>query len=185
MSGKLVILSGPSGVGKDTLLQQWSLRNPRVRRVCSYTTRTPRPGEQDGIDYHFVDRETFTRMIESNYFLEYKNVYENYYATPLVDMERMLEEGLIAVLKIDTAGALEAMRKRPDALTIFILPPSTEELERRIRSRGQDSPEQIEKRLSAAQAEMDEQIHYQYKVRNELIERSIDELEAIVAGVTS
>src|SRR5689334_15018289 len=128
--GRLVILSGPSGVGKDTVLAAWQSSNPRVQRVVAYTTRAPRAGEQNGVDYHFVSRARFDELVEANAFLEHKIVHGNYYATPLADMEAMLNAGKIAVLKIDVQGAMEAMRLRPDALSIFLLPPNVEDLEK-------------------------------------------------------
>src|SRR4051812_46910447 len=118
MTGRLVILSGPSGVGKDTVLEQWKASNPRVHKVVAYTTRAPRPGEVDAVDYHFITPQRFQDLIEEGAFLEHKHVHGNYYATPLSDMEAMLMEGKIAVLKIDVQGAMEAMKLRPEAMSI-------------------------------------------------------------------
>jgi len=182
MSGKLVILSGPSGVGKDTLLEAWQAVNPLVERVVAACTRAPRPGEVNGVDYHFLTVAEFEAMIAEDAFLEHKRVYDNYYGTPLSDMERRLSEGKIAILKIDAQGALDAMKIRPEAVTIFILPPSDEELERRIRQRGTDSEEQIQKRLASARWEIEQSEHYQHKVRNDEIEKAVLELEEIICG---
>jgi len=180
MPGKLVILSGPSGVGKDTLLVEWAKADPRVVRVVAYTTRSPRAGEVDGIDYRFVSPETFARMASDGDFLEHKEVHGNWYATPLRDMERLLADGRIAVLKIDVQGGLDAMGRRPDAISIFLEPPSMEELERRIRSRALDTPEQIERRLRNAHDEMAVRDRYHHRVVNDALPRAIAEIMAIV-----
>lgn len=176
----LLILSGPSGVGKDTVIDAWRARNDKVRRVVAYATRDPRPGETHGVDYHFVPVERFLQHAEAGDFLEYKEVHGNYYATPLKDMEQMLADGLIAILKIDVQGALSAMDLRPDALTVFILPPSEEELERRIRGRGTDTPEAIEKRLKNAREELAVSDRYRYRIVNHDVEQVVDELERII-----
>jgi len=178
--GRLVILSGPSGVGKDTIIDAWSKLNPRIRRVVAYTTRAPRPGEVDGIDYHFVSVARFLELAESGAFLEFKEVHGNHYATPLHDMEAMLEEGLIAILKIDVQGALAAMELRPDAVTVFLLPPSTEELENRIRGRGTDDATTIQKRLLNAREEIALADRYQRRIVNDDVTRVVEELEATI-----
>lgn len=184
MKGTLVILSGPSGVGKDQALCAWRGLNPKVRRVVSYTTRLRAEAEVDGVDYHFVTQDRFLELAGLGAFLEYKHVHDRYYGTPIEDMERSLEAGLIAVLKIDVQGALEIMPKRPDAVTIFVSPPSWEELERRIRARGRDDEVQIAIRLEAARWEMEQRPRYQYEVVNEtgqLIETA-RKIDAIVRG---
>lgn len=176
----LVILSGPSGVGKDTVLQAWTLVNPRIRKVVAYTTRAPRTGEVDGIDYNFVTREEFLAKAECGDFLEWKEVHGNLYATPLKDMESILAAGDIALLKIDVQGALDVIKLRNDAVAIFLLPPSWDELERRIRNRKQDTPEQIEKRLANARGELELADRYHVRVVNDDVNRAVAELEAIV-----
>ncbi|MCW5941729.1 MAG: guanylate kinase [Fimbriimonadaceae bacterium] len=180
MTGRIVILSGPSGVGKDTVLAAWTARNPRVRRVVATTTRAPRPGETDGVDYTFVSRERFMALAESGAFLEWKEVHGNLYATPLESLERMLSEGLVAILKIDVQGALTAMEKRPDAVSIFLMPPSMAELERRIRARGSDNAEAIQVRLQNARDEIEVGKRYRHRVVNDDVERCVDRLEAIL-----
>jgi guanylate kinase len=181
MSGRLVIFSGPSGVGKDTVLDAWSKRNPRVRRVVAYTTRPMRPLEQNGVDYNFVDLEAFRHLAEDGAFLEFKEVFGNLYATPLHDMEAMLAEGNVAVLKIDVQGALTAMKLRPDAITVFIMPPSLEELERRIKARGTDPAEVIDRRLRVARDEIALAPEYQHVLVNGDVSELVDELEGLVA----
>ena len=178
--GKLVILSGPSGVGKDTVIDAWSAVNPRVRRVVAYTTRAPRVGEVDGVDYHFVTVHRFTELADQGAFLEFKEVHGNFYATPLYDMEGMLMQGLIAILKIDVQGALSAMELRPDALTVFLMPPSVDELENRIRGRGTDDPATIEKRLLNAREEIALASHYQWRIVNEEVSQVVKDLEVVV-----
>ena len=180
--GRLVILSGPSGVGKDTVIDRWRAVNPYVKRVVAYTTRSPRQGETNGTDYHYVSVARFLQLVEEGAFLEHKEVHGNYYATPLHDMEGMLEAGQIAILKIDVQGALAVMKLRSDATTIFLLPPSTEELERRIRSRGTDDHSVIEKRLKNAREEIALADRYQRRIVNDDIERVIAELQEIAGG---
>lgn len=184
MKGLLVIFSGPSGVGKDTLLAAWTQRNPRVQRVVAYTTRAPRTGEVEGVDYHFVAVERFRELAAAGAFLEHKEVHGNWYATPLADLEAMLDRGLIAVLKIDVQGALDAMRIRPEAISIFIAPPSFDELERRIRSRGTEDEAALERRLENARFELSYQGAYAHVIVNDSIERAVDELESIPATMS-
>lgn len=176
MRGRLVILSGPSGVGKDTVIDAWRARDPRVQRVVAYTTRTPRTGEVDGVDYRFVSREEFDRLAASGAFLEHKEVHGNGYATPAAEVERLLAEGKIAVLKIDVQGAAEVRRLRTDALSIFILPPSEEELEKRIRARATEGAEAIRRRMENARAEMAEALSYDVRVVNDDVARCVDAL---------
>lgn len=180
MSGKLVILSGPSGVGKDTVIDAWREINPKVERVVAYTTRNPRPGEVNGLDYHFVSVEEFQEKASCGEFLEFKEVHNNWYATPLTDMENLIDAGKIAILKIDVQGALHAMALRKDAISIFILPPSMEELELRIRGRGLDDPEVIEKRLINAQDEVAMAPKYHHQIVNLDIGLTVSMLERIV-----
>jgi guanylate kinase len=181
MSGRLVIFSGPSGVGKDTVLNAWSAMDARVQRVVAYTTRPMRPLEVDGTDYNFVNLEKFRDLAASGAFLEYKEVFGNLYATPLHDMEAMLEAGKVAVLKIDVQGALTAMKLRPDAITVFIMPPTFEELERRIRSRATDSPEVIERRLRVARDEMALAPEYQHVLVNRDVAELVKQLDGLVS----
>jgi len=183
VTGRLVILSGPSGVGKDTVLDAWRLRNPRVQRVVAATTREPRPGEVDGVDYHFLTREAFLNKANCNEMLEFKEVFGNLYGTPVEGMESLLAEGKVAILKIDVQGALDAMKKRADAVTVFLLPPSQAELEARLRARATDDPESIVRRLQTAKAEIEIGMsHYAHHVVNADVDRTVDELEAIVNG---
>jgi|SRR5579862_1122989 len=180
MPGHLVILSGPSGVGKDTILAAWTKRDPRAQRVVAYTTRPIRENEEDGCDYHFVNVGKFRDMIASEAFLEYKEVFGNLYGTPSYDLDEILTAGNVAVLKIDVQGALAVMKLRPAALTVFIMPPSLEELERRIRVRATDPPEVIEKRLQVAKDEMALSPEYQHVFVNDNVDDVVLALESLV-----
>ena len=178
-TGTLVILSGPSGVGKDTVIDAWKAADPRVERVVARTTREPRDGEVNGIDYVFLTPAEFLALAEEGFFLEYKEVFGNYYGTPLRDMEMILSKGHIAVLKIDVQGALSVMPLRPDAQTVFILPPSDEELERRIRGRQKDSEATIAKRLAKAKDEIAQAENYQHRIVNQVVEETVSKLKEI------
>jgi guanylate kinase len=182
MQGKLVILSGPSGVGKDTVIGAWKKLRPEVVRVVAYTTRNKREGETDGIDYHFVTPARFLEMVELGEFLEWKLVHDNFYGTPQNDMQSLLDNGKIAVLKIDVQGAVTAMEKRPDAISIFLLPPSMEELERRIRGRKSDTEEVIQVRLRNAKEEMEFADRYQHRIVNDDLDRCVREIDELVMG---
>ena len=172
----IVILSGPSGVGKDTVLDAWMAVEPRVARVVTYTTRRPRSGEMDGRDYNFVDLESFKGLQDAGYFWEHKVVHGHYYASPRKDTEKLLEEGRIPVLKIDVQGAAEIVRLRPDALTVFLLPPSFEVLEERIRGRGTDDEETIQRRLGNARDEIAQAGRYQLQIVNDDIDAVVRQL---------
>lgn len=181
MAGRLVILSGPSGVGKDTVIDAWRRADPRVTRVVAYTTRRPREGERSDVDYHFVSVAEFLRKADAGEFLEFKEVHGNHYATPLGEMDELLKGGKIAVLKIDVQGALTAMELRPDATTVFLLPPSDEELARRIHDRNLDHHEQISQRLLNAREEVALASHYQHRIVNERVEDVVAQLQEIVS----
>lgn len=177
MKRRIVIMSGPSGVGKDTLIDAWMRHNPFVERVVTYTTRPPRKGESNGRDYNFVDKDRFDLLAKSGHFFEYKNVHGNWYGSPRVDTEDILERGDVPVLKIDVYGALDVMNVVPDALTIFIMPPSFEELERRIRYRASDDEETILRRLNNAREEIKLADHYRLQVVNDDIARVVRVLD--------
>lgn len=182
MSGRLVIVSGPSGVGKDTVIDAWKAADPRVQRVVACTTRKPRPGEVDGVDYTFLEKCAFQEKADAGEFLEWKLVHGNYYATPSSQVHELLNEGKVAVLKIDVQGALTVMEKRPDALAVFILAPSDEELERRIRGRGADEEPVIVARLAAARDEVAHAPHYHYQVVNDDLDAVVRFLRDLVDG---
>ncbi len=182
MKGTLLILSGPSGVGKDTVIDAWQAVNPRVERVVAYTTKRPRPSDLDGRDYHFVDDETFAKMAREGAFLEHKTVHGKSYGTPAAEVEAILARGNIAILKIDVQGARAVMALRPDARSAFILPPSNEELEKRIRGRNEDSEEQILSRLETAKREIERSVHYEHVWVNDEVGEVVRKLEAEFGG---
>ena len=180
MKGIAIILSGPSGVGKDTVIDRWCELDPTVERVVAFTTRQPRPGEENGHSYHFVSRSTFQSLADSGHFLEYKEVHGNFYATPLKNMREMIRQGKKAILKIDVQGALQVMREHPEILSIFLLPPSTEELHRRLTGRGTEEPEKLAQRIKNAEFELEQAPNYKHQVVNGDVEVCIKEIRAIV-----
>ncbi|MCB8932451.1 MAG: guanylate kinase [Chthonomonadaceae bacterium] len=185
MSGKLVILSGPSGVGKDTVLDAWRGIDPRVVRVVAYTTRAPREGEVDGVDYHFVTERAFMERAMRGAFLEWMEVHGKHYATPLEDMEALLADGKTAVLKIDVQGALRVMELRPGVLSIMLVPPSWEALEQRMRDRGTESPEALALRLENARKELALADRYTHQVVNDDVARAVREIQGLVLEATA
>ncbi len=180
MSGSLYIVSAPSGAGKSSLVQALIEGDPRLRLSISYTTRPPRPGEEDGVHYHFVTRETFLEMLGQGAFLESAEVYGNFYGTSQPWIEAQMAQGHDVLLEIDWQGAAQVRRLIPTAIGIYILPPSLEELERRLRNRGQDSPEVIARRLAAAREDMTHALEYDYLVVNERFDLALADLRAIV-----
>ncbi len=177
--GRLVVISGPSAVGKDTVINAWHKANPDVERVVAYATRSPREGEVDGVDYRFVSDDEFKRLASTGKLLEFEEVYGNSYGTPLADTERILGEGRIAVLKIDVKGAMRVMALRQEALTVFLHPPSDEELRRRIEARAADSPEVTARRLAAARDEIAQSCHYQFQVVNRDVDEVVERLQEL------
>lgn len=178
--GKLIVLSGPAGVGKDAVLARWMEQNPNVARVVTYTTRSPREGEVHGVDYNFVTRQRFQELVEQGYFLEHNEYSGNLYATPLKDIEEMLNKGLVSVLKIEVKGARQARVLRPDALLVFLLPPSEEELERRIRLRGTEDKDEQDRRLQIAKQELACAAEYDFLIVNDNLDTCIAELEHVL-----
>ncbi len=180
LKGLLIVISAPSGTGKTTLTHMLLKEFPDIEFSVSYTTRKPRPGEVNGKDYFFVDRETFERMIEEGDFLEWAQVYGNLYGTSKTQVLKALNEGKDILLDIDTQGALQVKKNFPESVLIFILPPSFKELERRLRSRGTDDEETIEKRLKIARVEVERAPLYDYIVVNDVLEKAYEKLKSIV-----
>ena len=179
--GLLIIFSGPSGVGKGTvkevLMQKEELN---LHYSVSCTTRAPRNGEIDGVHYYFISQSDFDQMVKEDAFLEYAQFVGNSYGTPKAKVEEMLNEGKNVLLEIEMQGALQVIEKCPEALSIFLLPPSMEELERRIRGRGTESDEVIAKRLEKAKKEISMQDHYQYHVVNDDVQKAASEIAEII-----
>jgi len=169
------VVSAPSGTGKTTLCRVVVARDPGIVFSVSHTTRAPRPGERDGIDYHFVTEREFRRMVESEELLEWAEYGPrgNLYGTSRAVVEGPLAEGLDVLLEIDVQGARQIRQRRPDARLLFVLPPSWEELERRLRGRGTDSPAAVEHRLTVARKELAELPLFDYAVVNDELERAV------------
>ena len=178
--GKLFVFSGASGVGKSTVLKKVMSAREDLRFSVSATTRPPRPGEEDGVAYHFITKEQFEDMIAKDAFLEYDNHAKNYYGTPMSEVEKKLSTGNL-VLDIEPVGARNVKNKRPDAVLIFIMPPSQEELERRLRGRGDTPEDQIQIRLERAKWEMDQRFWYDHQVTNLDADVCAEEILKIIA----
>ena len=178
--GKLFVLSGASGVGKSTVLSRVMAARDDLRFSVSATTRAPRPGEVDGQSYYFISKAQFEEMIAKDKFLEYDAHMDNYYGTPEGQLEEKLALGSV-ILDIEPNGAFNVRRKRPDAVLIFIAPPSMEELERRLRGRGDTPEEQIALRLARAQWEMEQGRQYDYTVVNDRVETCANTILNIIA----
>jgi len=180
--GLLIVLSGASGTGKGTICKELLRREPNIAYSISATTRPPRMGEQDGREYYFCTRETFETMIADGAFLEYADVYGNYYGTPLAPIEERRAAGEDILLEIDTQGALNVMERCPDGTFIFLLPPSLEELHRRIMGRGTESEESLARRLAAARDEILLGKRYRYAVLNDAVEAATERIQTILAA---
>ena len=179
--GKLFVISGASGVGKSTVLSKVMENRKDLTFSVSATTRDPRPGEVDGVSYYFVSKDKFLDMIEKDAFIEYDAHMDNYYGTPKDQLEEKLSRGHV-LLDIEPNGAFIVRKARPDATLIFIAPPSVEELEKRLRSRGDTSEEQIVKRLGRSQWEMEQGKKYDHYVVNDQVEACAEEILKIIAN---
>lgn len=180
--GNLIVLSGPSGAGKGTLCRYLLSSQSGLQLSISATTRPPRNGEVDGVHYFFMTKEDFEKQIQAGCFLEWAQVYDNFYGTPYRPVEEALAQGKDVLLEIDIQGALQVKQHYPEATLIFIAPPSLEELARRIYGRGTDSSDVIQKRLSMASAELEYIDRYDYCVINDDVERASARLKAILTA---
>ena len=177
--GMLIVVSGPSGCGKGTVLAE-ILKSDKIFYSVSATTRSPRPGETDGVNYYFLTKEKFETLIEEDGMLEYASYCGNYYGTPKKPVEDMLEQGKHVILEIEVQGAMKVMEKCPEAVFVFILPPSLKELERRLNKRGTEAEDVIKKRLSEAAGEIKQAYKYNYAVINGELSEAVDDLKAII-----
>lgn len=175
-----LVLSAPSGAGKSTLVREVRSRVGELGFSVSHTTRSPRAGETDGVDYHFVDRPVFEAMIRGGAFAEWAEVHGNLYGTSLPVLQARLKAGEDVLLDIDVQGALQLAEKIPQAVLVFVLPPSWAELRRRLAGRGLDSAEVVERRLANARGELERALRYDYLVVNDHLDRAADELCSIV-----
>lgn len=180
--GMLLIVSGPSGTGKGTLVKKLMDSDPSFRFSCSVTTRKPRVGEREGIDYEFVSMETFDKYVQEDAFLEHAVVHGNKYGTLKKPVEELMEMGYNVVLDIDTQGAIGVMEKADDYVSVFILPPTFEDLRIRLHTRNTDDPVEIERRLGNARIEVKKIDKYQYVVVNDSLELAFLQLQYIVNG---
>ncbi len=178
--GRLIVLSGPSGVGKDTVIKRLVELAPRIARPVAYTTRAPRPGERDGIEYSFLGREEFGARRTAGEFLETATVHGNLYGTARERVERLRQEGRDVLLKIDVQGAAQLRSRQPDALFIFLAPPSREVLLQRLQQRETESLAELATRTSDAERELREASWYHHRVVNDEVDRAAREIVAIL-----
>ena len=181
-AGLLFVVSAPSATGKTTVVEQLVQVLPGLRMSRSYTSRPARPGEEDGLDYNFITRDAFEAMIARDAFLEWADVFGNYYGTGRQETEARLAAGEDLVLVIDVQGARQVRERRPETVAIFMLPPSFEVLEQRLRKRSKDPEPEMLRRLEAARREVDAVSSYDYVVVNDLLERCVGELAGIVVA---
>jgi len=182
--GTLFVYSGCSGVGKGTIMEKLVESDANIKLSVSATTRAPRPGEINGVHYFFVSKDEFSKMIEEDGFLEHEEYCDNFYGTPRKAVEDMLSEGYNVFLEIEVKGGVSVINRYPECVSIFVLPPSLDELERRLRKRGTETEETIRKRLETAIDELKIAPFYKYQVVNGELEKAIEEIIGIVKSTT-
>ncbi|WP_312693658.1 guanylate kinase [Caproiciproducens sp.] len=180
--GLLIVFSGPSGAGKDTILRKLMEKNPNIRLSVSATTRQPRQGEVHGGDYFFVDKNEFARMVQQNEMIETAEYCGNFYGTPRKPIDGWLANGDDVILEIEVQGGSQIKNKCPDSVSIFILPPSFAVLEQRLKDRKTESEEAVHKRLETARKEILEAVHYDYAVINDTVDHAVDEIIHIICA---
>jgi len=180
--GQLFIVSAPSGTGKTTLVERLVQKVPGLRMSRSYTSRSARMGEQDGVDYNFITRQHFEELVGDGAFLEWADVFGNYYGTAAADTEAMLAQGDDVVLVIDVQGARQVRSRGIETIGIFVLPPSAAVLEQRLRGRSKDSEDQVRRRLQVASTEVDEYTQYEYVIVNDELEGAVERLRYIIGA---
>ncbi len=180
--GELFIVSGPSGAGKGTICKRLIEETDNVELSVSATTRAPREGEVDGVNYYFIDKKEFEKRIKKGGFLEYAEVFGNLYGTPKKPMEEKLEKGIDVLLEIDVQGAAQVKKNYPEGIFIFVLPPSLKELRNRLVKRGTDTMEVIENRLSQAMGEIRQMFEYDYFVVNDDLNEAVEKVKDIVSA---
>ena len=178
----LVVLSGPSGVGKDSVLRELKVQDHKWRFTVTVTTRSQRPGEEDGVDYFFLDRDTFHQKVEGGDFLECAQVYGNWYGVPRDQVSDALGNGMDVIIKADVQGAATIKAAVPDAILIFLMPPSTDELERRLRERKTETTPDLELRIRTAMDELYQLTLFDYVVVNDALESAVSHISAIVTA---
>ncbi len=177
--GRLFVISGPSGTGKGTICKEL-IKDDKVRLSVSMTTRNPREGEVHGVSYYFATKEEFLQKIDAGGFLEYAEVFGNYYGTPKMEVLELLDEGIDVLLEIDVQGALQIKEVYPEAVLVFILPPSMEELRARLTGRGTETQDVVERRLGEAAKEISYVKEYDYAVINDDLEEAIDNVKTVI-----
>lgn len=178
--GRLFIISGPSGSGKDTVLKELFVRFPNIRFSISCVTRNMREGEVEGEKYHFISHEEFKKMIENDQLLEHNFYVDNYYGTPREPVEKCIAAGEDIFVEIDVNGAAQIRQKQPDAVSIFIMPPAVSTLRERLTKRGTETAEQIEKRLNDAVGEIKRAGEYDYIIVNDVLEKAVDDISNVI-----
>jgi guanylate kinase len=179
-TGKLFVITGPSGVGKGTLIRALCERVPELELSISATTRPPRQGEQDGLDYHFLDEEDFSRRLQNGEFMEQAAYSGHLYGTLLSEVEPRLDRGVGVVLEIELQGARQVRERVPGAVLVFVAPPAPEVLRERLEGRGTDTAEQIDRRLEVAQGELEAQQEFAHVIVNDDLDHAADELARLV-----